>query len=116
MPLLSPVTLIGEPAPDTAIAPGLQVAVNPVIALPPLLAGGVKAMLTAALPTVAVPMVGAPGTVRGVTFTPADGAPVPTALIAETVHEYAVPFVSPLTVIGEAWPVAVAWPALQLTL
>ncbi len=39
-----------------------------------------------ALPAVAVPMVGAPGTVAGVTvFDAADAAPVPMALVAVTV-------------------------------
>ena len=50
-------------------------------------AGGVKAMVARPLPGVALPMVGAPGAVAaaaGVTLTPADGALVPTALVAVT--------------------------------
>ena len=57
------------------------------IALPPLLAGAVKVTLAWALPAVAVPMVGAPGVVAGVTlFDAAEAAPVPTALVAVTVN------------------------------
>ena len=87
MPLVSPVTLIGDTAPLTITAPGLQVAVKPVMALPPSLAGCVKAMLAAPLPAVAPPMVGAPGTVRGVTLAGADAGPCPMPLIATTLHE-----------------------------
>ena len=48
------------------------------IALPPLLAGAVKVTDACALPAVAVPMVGAPGTVTGVTLLEAtDAAPGP---------------------------------------
>jgi len=57
-----------------------------VIAEPPFDAGAVKATLAAALPAVAVPIVGAPGTVAGVTlFDAADALPVPTLLVAATV-------------------------------
>jgi hypothetical protein len=57
-----------------------------VIALPPLLAGAVKATLALALPAVAVPIVGAPGTVDGVTLLDAvEAAPTPSALVAVTV-------------------------------
>ena len=70
------------------------------IADPPLLAGAVNVTLACALPAVAVPMVGAPGTVAGVTLLDVlDAGPVPTALVAVTVKVYAVPLVSPLTVI-----------------
>ena len=85
MPLTRPVKLIGG-APLAEIAPGLQVAVKAVMALPPLLAGGVKAMLATVLPAVAAPMVGAPGTVNGVTITAADAAPGPKLLLAVTVQ------------------------------
>jgi hypothetical protein len=72
-----------------------------VIAEPPLLAGAVNATAASALPPVAVPMVGAPGTVAGVTlFEAADAAPVPSAFVAATVNVYAVPFASPATVIA----------------
>jgi hypothetical protein len=61
-----------------------------VIGLPPLLAGAVKATVALALPAVAVPMVGAPGTVvaDGVTLLDAaEAGPVPTELVAVTVKE-----------------------------
>ena len=57
------------------------------IVLPPLLLGAVNVMLAWALLAVAVPIVGAPGTVvaAGVTLLDADDAgPVPTALVAVT--------------------------------
>jgi hypothetical protein len=51
--------------------------------------------------------VGASGTVTGVTeFDAADAEPVPTLFVAVTVKVYAVPFVSPVTVMG--LPVEVA--------
>ena len=56
------------------------------MAAPPLLAGAVQVTVAEALPKVAVPMVGAPGTVAGVTALDwAEAAPVPMALIAATV-------------------------------
>jgi hypothetical protein len=56
------------------------------MAEPPLEAGAVKVTVACALPAVAVPMVGAPGTVAGVTlFEAAEAALVPTALVAVTV-------------------------------
>jgi hypothetical protein len=56
-----------------------------VIGLPPLEVGGVKLTFACALPAVAVPMVGAPGTVLGVTlFDIADAGLVPAALVAVT--------------------------------
>ena len=55
--------------------------------LPPLLAGEVNVTVACVLPAVAVPIVGAPGTVGvGVTgFDANEAAPVPTALVAVTV-------------------------------
>ena len=67
-------------------APGDEVAVKLVIGEPPFDAGAVKVTVAWALPAVAVPMVGAPGTLRGVAaFDAADAAPVPAALPAVTV-------------------------------
>jgi hypothetical protein len=57
-----------------------------VTAEPPLEAGGVKDTVACPSPGVPVPMVGAPGTVAGVTLTLFDGAPVPTELVAVTVQ------------------------------
>jgi hypothetical protein len=102
VPLVSPVTVIEvHGAAHVPVIPlGDEVAVNDVIADPPLLAGAVNATVACALPGVAVPMVGAPGTVAGVTlFEAAEAAPVPIAFVAVTVNVYAVPFASPLTVI-----------------
>jgi hypothetical protein len=86
-----------------------------VIGAPPLLAGGVNATLALALPAVAVPIVGAPGIVAGVTLLEVDeDAPVPVLLVAVTVNVYAVPFASPFTVMGEALPVPVNPPGLEV--
>jgi hypothetical protein len=69
-----------------------------VIALPPLLSGAVKVTLACVLPGKAAALVGAPGTVAGVTlFDASDGALEPTALVATTVNVYAVPFTRPVT-------------------
>ena len=63
-------------------------------------AGAVNVTVACAFPAVAVPMVGAPGTVAGVTLLDAaEAGPVPTALVAVTVNVYAVPFARPVTVI-----------------
>jgi hypothetical protein len=109
VPLVSPVTVIGEEAPDAVRPPGEEVTVYPVIADPPVLVGAVK--LTVALPllTVAEMLVGTPGAIgAGVTADDAiEAVPVPTELVATTVKVYAVPLVSPVTVIGDEAPVAV---------
>ena len=56
------------------------------MALPPV-DPGVKATLRVPLPGVAVPMVGAPGTVNGVALLEAlDAVPGPAALVAMTVQ------------------------------
>jgi hypothetical protein len=65
VPLASPVTVRGLAEPAAVIAPGLEVAVYPVIVAPPLLTGAVNATVACAFPAVAVPIVGAPGTVIG---------------------------------------------------
>ena len=56
--------------------------------LPPSLAGAVNVAVALALPRVAVPIVGAPGTVAvGVTlFDGAEGARVPTEFVAATAN------------------------------
>ena len=85
------------------------------MAAPPFETGAVKLIEACALPPVAVPMVGEPGTVAGVTeFEGDDAVPVPTELVAVTVNVYAVPFVSPVTVIGEDDPVAVIPPGEEV--
>jgi hypothetical protein len=86
------------------------------MAEPPLLTGAVKATDTCALPEVPTTEVGAPGTVAGVTAEDAeDAAPVPTLLVAVTVKVYEVPLVRPVTTIGEAEPVPVRPPGLEVT-
>ena len=57
------------------------------MALPPSLAGAVKSMTARASYGVALTMVGAPGTVRGVTAALPEGAPAPAGLVAVTLHE-----------------------------
>jgi hypothetical protein len=76
------------------------------MALPPLNAGAVKATDAEATPAVAVPIVGAFGTVLGVTLLEAtEAALLPMAFRAVTVKVYAVPLVRPETVSGLAEPV-----------
>ena len=107
--MVSPITVIGDDVPVAVMPSGEEVTVYPVIADPPLLAGGVK--LTVALPLLAVAeiLVGTPGAIAaGVTADDAlEAVPVPTELVAVTVKVYAVPLVSPVTVIGDEAPVAV---------
>lgn len=99
------VTVIGE---DTAEAERVgwvmevQVAVCAVIPAPPLNVGGVKLIDACVLPGVAVPMVGASGTVRGVTSVAAEAAPAPAELVAVTVQEYWTPLTNPVATIGDA--------------
>ena len=45
-----------------------------------------------------------------------DGGPSPSAFVAVTVNAYAVPFDSPVTIIGLVAPVAVKPPGLEVTL
>jgi hypothetical protein len=87
-----------------------------VIADPPLDAGAVKVTEACPLPPVAVPTVGVPGTVAGVTeFDAADAVPVPTALVAVTLKLYAVPLVNPVTTMGDEAPVPVRPPGAEVT-
>ena len=86
VPFDNPVTLMGELAPVTEIFPGLEVTVYPVIALPPVVPGAKNETLADDTPAVATTPVGEPGTVAGVTATDgAEGAELPTALVATTV-------------------------------
>jgi hypothetical protein len=88
--LIKPLTINGLDDPEAVKLPGLEVTVYDVIASPPSEAGAVKETVACALPMVAVPMVGVPGTVA-----PAVGEteleaplvePVPDALVAVTVN------------------------------
>ncbi len=75
-----------------------------------------NATLACVLPGLAVPIVGAPGTVAGVTlFDADDAAPVPIAFVAVTVKVYAVPFVNPVTVQGvDVQPLLVILPGVEV--
>src|SRR5919204_127431 len=85
--------------------------------LPPSASGAVQVTVALALPAVAVPMVGAPGTVNGTTLLEAsEAALLPAALVATTLNVYAVPLVSPLTValVAGAATVAVSPPGMEV--
>ena len=85
------------------------------IADPPVLPDAVKLTVACALPAVAVPIVGAVGTVAGVTlFDAVDGTLLPIALVAMTVQEIGVPFTRPLTVIGDVNPVLLCAPQVAV--
>ena len=107
VPLVSPVTIAVSVLPPTVavLPPGDDVTVYPVMALPPLFVGAVQVTVAWALPPVAVPIVGAPGTVAGVTeLDAAEAALLPMALVAKTVNVYAVPLVRPVTVAVKVEP------------
>ena len=108
LPLVRPVTTMGADGPDRLPgAPPLldrQEAVDEVTGLP-LSAPGVNATDPETLPRVTAPIVGACGTVDGIAVADAiDDGPVPSALVALTVHEYVLAFVRPVTVLGEPGP------------
>ena len=84
--MVKPVTTRGELVPVVLKPPGEDVTVYLVIALPPSEAGGLNATLACALPAVATGLVGALGTIPGITDPDADEATeFPTALVATTV-------------------------------
>jgi hypothetical protein len=88
--------------------PGEEVAVYVVIVEPPSLAGAVNGTDAVVPETVAVPIVGAPGTEAVVIlFDTALAPPVPAPLVAVTVNVYAVFAVKPVTLIGDVALVAV---------
>ena len=85
MPLVSPVIVIGLPAPEAEV-PELGITVYDVIGLP-FAEGGTKLIVAEALPATAVTPVGTPGTDIGVTAVDAvDAALAPTAFEAVTVN------------------------------
>ena len=107
---------MGEAGPLALKPPGEDVTVYDVIGEPPLEAGGVNVTVACPTPAVAVPIVGGPGTAAGVTlFEGADAGPVPTAFAAVTVKVYGVPLVRPLTMRGEAGPLALKPPGEEVT-
>jgi hypothetical protein len=81
--------------------------------------GAKNAILAEAFPAVAITAVGAPGTVfgtAGVTAVDAtEATELPTALVATTLKVYAVPFVKPVTFIGDVVPVPIKLPGLDVT-
>jgi hypothetical protein len=115
VPLTRPVIVIGDDPPVAVNPPTFEVTVYEVIAEPPLLAGAVNETVAWPLPCTAVTLVGAPGAVAGRTeLLVADAVLVPIAFVAVTVNVYVVPLVSPVIVIGEDPPVAVA-PVFEVT-
>ena len=86
MPFVRPATNIGDDVPVAVILPGLDVIVYPVISEPPLIKGAVKETDAEATPAVVNNVVGAPGTVMGVSSAEgADAAEMPAAFVATTV-------------------------------
>ena len=79
------------------------------IVAPPLDAGAVHATVTDVVPaTVAVPIVGAPGTVAGVTALDAlDKPEVPAVFVAVALKKYVVPFTKPVMTHEPEAPVTV---------
>jgi hypothetical protein len=100
--------------------PGFDVTVYSVIVEPPLLTGGVNAIVASAFPFAADTPVGAPGTAKeaeGVTeFEAALAVPVPLAFVAVTVKVYAVPLASPVMVTGLVAAVPVIPPGLEVAI
>jgi hypothetical protein len=87
VPFVKPVTVQEVVVLVQVNDPGVEVAVYPVIALPPLDAGAVQLTRDEALATVPETLVGAPGTVRGVTADEAvEALEVPLAFVAVTVN------------------------------
>lgn len=85
VPFVSPDTVTGDALPLPVRPLGELVAVY-VTDAPPV-DPGVNATVADALPATAVPMVGVPGTVEGVTlFDAADADPAPTLFVAVTVN------------------------------
>ena len=116
VPLVKPVTVIGDEPPVALKPPVFEVTVYEVIADPPLLAGALNVIVACPFPAVAVPIVGAPGTVAGTTaLLVFDEILVPTLFVAVTVNVYVVPFVNPVTVIGDDPPVALNPPVFEVT-
>ena len=64
--MVRPLTVIGLPLPEPKILPGVELTVYSNIAESPFELGAVKLTETEPLPPVAVPIVGAPGTVAAV--------------------------------------------------
>ena len=86
------------------------------MAAPPVFPGAENVMVASPLPAVAVPIVGASGTVAGTTeLLVPDELLVPIAFVAVTVNVYVVPFDNPVSVIGDEPPYALNPPAFEVT-
>ena len=108
VPFVRPVTTIGDVPPVAVNPPVLDVTVYEVIAEPPFEDGAENVIVASPLPRVAVPIVGASGTVAGTTeLVVAEAILVPFEFVAVTVKVYVTPFVRPVTVRGELPPLAV---------
>lgn len=84
--MAKPVTTRGELDPEAVKPPGEDVTVYPVMVPPPVEAGALKVTLACALPAEATGLVGAPGTVLGVTAPDgAEATEFPAELVATTV-------------------------------
>jgi len=93
-----------------------EVTVYEVMALPPLEPGAENVIVASPFPRVAVPIVGAPGTVDGTTeLLVPEEILVPNSFVAVTVNVYVVPFVKPVTIIGDVPAVPVNPPELEVT-
>ena len=85
--MASPLNVMGEATPLAMTPGGDEVTVYEVIGDPPLETGAVNETVACALPGVATPMMGAPGTVEGVTLLEGgEAGPVPTPVVAVTVN------------------------------
>ena len=85
VPFTRPVTVIGDDPPVAVKPPTFEETVYVVIERPPVFPGGVNVMVASPLPRVAVPIVGASGTLTGVTELLAlDAVLVPIIFVAVT--------------------------------
>jgi hypothetical protein len=98
VPLVNPVTVRGEVAPEAVKFPGFEVTVYPAIVFPPLKDGALKVTVARALSGTTETIVGASGTVTGIAVAIPLGLPGPAAFLAETLKSYDTPFDNPVTV------------------
>jgi len=116
IPSVNPVTTTDVPVVVAVILPGFEVTVYEVIVFPPLDAGADHDTVTCPTSGTKVVIVGAPGTVYGVTEEDAvDALELPALLVAITVNVYGVPLLNPVTVALVPDEVAVILPGLDVT-
>ena len=115
-PLVRPVTMTGEEALETTCRPSFEVTVYEAMADPPLLPSSEKVTVAWPLEAMMEVMVGASGTLAGVTeLLGREPVLVPMALVAVTVKVYGVPLVRPVRVIGEEPPETTCRPSFDVT-